>query len=229
MSKEARILRYCCCAVRQGGFIPLAELIKRAFKAVKGWTPTPRTQRKYIKLLIESKTLHVYKKRRGRSFVLIACDIVNKLTGSPCKNRKGISYKEAKDKLNNSTSCNQVKKPKSIKKLERLAWFIVKGGKRKRFDKAIDVFRAAVMGNIETSEPTKAPFRTLKDCHYDNCKVEFCEGHAFNYALRMLHRGIDKADIVKNYEKCLLHFHGLATDAGQTWKPSGVINAAQKL
>jgi len=71
--------------------------------------------------------------------------------------------------------------------------------------------------------------RRLKDKHHENCKVNYSAHHAYRYAERCLRDGFAFDAVVSAYEQALFRHHGLATDAGMTFVPSGVIADAERL
>ncbi len=56
--------------------------------------------------------------------------------------------------------------------------------------------------------------RVIEGLHWDNCKVIYSPGHAFNYARDMLVRGINYELILDSYEQGLSAMHASATDYG---------------
>lgn len=56
--------------------------------------------------------------------------------------------------------------------------------------------------------------RVIEGLHWDNCKVIYSPGHAFNYARDMLVRGISYELILDGYEQGLSAMHASATDYG---------------
>ncbi|MBA3849335.1 MAG: hypothetical protein C0502_04990 [Opitutus sp.] len=77
----------------------------------------------------------------------------------------------------------------------------------------------------------------LAPAHWDNCKVRFGFGHAFNFALSALVRGFDRNRIRRAYESALHRRHRDATDLGLNtgrpttvrWEPSSTVSLARTL
>jgi hypothetical protein len=65
--------------------------------------------------------------------------------------------------------------------------------------------------------------RQLAAEHWDNCKVEYSMPHAYGLALRAARLGLDVSDLRRAYAAALLTAHGLATDRGAVWVPSGMV------
>jgi len=64
--------------------------------------------------------------------------------------------------------------------------------------------------------------RVIEGLHWDNCKVIYSPGHAFNYARHMLERGISYEKILLSYERGLSAMHGTATDLGLERRDPGL-------
>ena len=70
--------------------------------------------------------------------------------------------------------------------------------------------------------------RDLADLHWDNCKVRYSPGMAYNYARDLIALSHDVSEIVRYYDIWLHHFHGVATDNGVHFAPSSTVNRARR-
>ena len=83
--------------------------------------------------------------------------------------------------------------------------------KEKQVTKPTRVILEPSLGMIRLAHHIK---RVIEGYHWDNCKVIYSPGHAFNYALSMLSRGINYDLILDSYEAGLSAMHATATDVG---------------
>ena len=69
----------------------------------------------------------------------------------------------------------------------------------------------------------------LREHHYDNCKVEFSQAHAYGLAFEYLLKGYSSQQIEGAYYNAMIRLHQLAVDQGRSSVvPSGLISDARR-
>jgi len=193
---EYRLLKYAETIVKRGRALSIRQLIAYAVTAgiIRG--TSERSIERWSKIIRENAKefgIFIYQRRIGRSFVnLVVAWNSHRQTDKP------TIYKTKEN--SNSTAKAGIRK---------LAHSILKG-------------RKPIVGFGRQLSQNDPDWVTLQSLHWDNCKVNFTPSILYRPVLQALTNGVCKFTIVKTYEKLLLRWHGLATDAQTHYLPSGL-------
>lgn len=197
ITRAQRIVLYLEKCVTGNRTIPLSLKIAQALKAITGRQPAPRTIYRWVSWIKQhGKTLYIFEVRQGRSTVLLA-----KLRFRRFSMPKSFYIGNRPTSV--GVTCTTAKAVS--KALQRLAFAILFG------------YRGGFGRYRQDSD-----WISLRSLHWDNCKIRFCGKTLYRTISDALHRGIDKRLIVATYDRLLRKWHGLATDAGEVWNPTGL-------
>jgi hypothetical protein len=83
-------------------------------------------------------------------------------------------------------------------------------------------------GSARLRRKTGAIVDRLERLHWDNCKVQFDRGTAWNFVFESIRAGHSEKRILNAYDIALHRLHGTATDLGQTFALSSTVARARK-
>lgn len=200
---QRRLVAYLQKSVQKNRTARLRDLVFYALKAIRKRDPSKRTVERWMQWVqsIRPKLSKFvcFTVRKGRSFVVLVKAIPTKKP--KFSHRHSFTrpfFKGSPTELSCTTR-------ERVARFKRLAFAVIHGyrGQFSRYAQSED-------------------WITLKDLHWENCKVRFEARLIFKAVFTALKNGRDKAQIIAKYDQLLRHHHGLATDQNATWKPTGL-------
>jgi hypothetical protein len=201
VSKYNRIIAYIEKCVCRGATLPLHSILEKACKAIGAGT-SERNLKYYIREI--RKKFYVFG-GRGRGKILFV--------RLKSRFRKGASVLDSSKKNKNKVNTRAIARhTRQIPEIKRLAFAVIQG-------------RKPVFGFGKSWNCNDPNWQTLKDCHWDNCKILFMPKMLYGTIYEALKKGCKSAEIVSRYDDLLRKWHGIAVDQfAENWLPSGLIS-----